>query len=62
MTDDKTARVKWATTAGDFVPFTALSARYHGRTVALVIVEDEPESEIEDESPDKLQDGFDLSL
>lgn len=32
--------VRWATSAGDYVPFTALPARYHGKTVAIVIVEE----------------------
>ncbi len=32
-------KVAWATTAQDYLPFTALPACYHGKTVKLVIVE-----------------------
>lgn len=40
MSDHVKVEVKWATSAGDYVPFTALPARYHGKTVAIVIIED----------------------
>jgi hypothetical protein len=35
-------RVLHATSAGDFLPFTPLPKRYHGRNVMLVVVDDEP--------------------
>ena len=43
MVTDQDVRVKvaWATSAADFLPFTSLPKRYHGKTVALVIVEDQ---------------------
>lgn len=34
---EKVVDVKWATSAGDFIPFTALPARFHGKKVKLVI-------------------------
>jgi hypothetical protein len=36
--DDTRVDIRHATSAGDFIPFTALPARYHGKVVALVIV------------------------
>jgi hypothetical protein len=33
-----TASVKWATSAGNFLPFTNLPQRYAGKTVAICIV------------------------
>lgn len=31
--------VCWATSAGDYVPFTTLPKAYHGKRVAIVIIE-----------------------
>ena len=43
MNDDPVmVEVRWATSAGDFLPFTALPKAYHGKTVQLVIVEPLP--------------------
>ena len=38
--------VRHATSAGDFLPFTALPQAYHGRRVALVILTPEIEAAI----------------
>ena len=37
-------KVAWASSAGDFLPFTPLPARFHGKTVLLVMADeaDEP--------------------
>ena len=38
--DSVEVEVKWATSAGDFIPFTPLPKRYHGKRVKIVIVEE----------------------
>lgn len=39
--DSPTAKVHWATTSHDFIPFTALPSRFHNKRVAIVIVPDD---------------------
>lgn len=34
-------KVLWATTAGDYLPFTSLPKEYHGRYVGIYIIKDE---------------------
>ncbi len=36
--ENVTIAVKWATSAGNFLPFTALPKRYAGKLVELVII------------------------
>lgn len=38
--DSVEVEVKWATSAGDFIPFTPLPKRYHGKRVKIVIAEE----------------------
>lgn len=39
--DSVVVETRWATSAGDFVPFTALPKRFHGKKVRITAVEDD---------------------
>lgn len=51
--------VCWATSAGDYVPFTALPKHYHGKRVAIVIIE--PEQTVMVATPIKEEDYIDMA-
>lgn len=40
ITDLVKIEVQWATSAGDFLPFTTLGKDFHGKTVAVITLED----------------------
>lgn len=39
--DSVVVETRWATSSGDFVPFTPLPKRFHGKKVRITIVEDD---------------------
>lgn len=39
--DSVVVETRWATSAGDFIPFTPLPKRFHGKKVRITIVEDD---------------------
>lgn len=39
--DSIVVETRWATSAGDFVPFTPLPKRFHGKKVRITIEEDD---------------------
>lgn len=39
--DSVVVETRWATSAGDFIPFTPLPKRFHGKKVRITIKEDD---------------------
>lgn len=39
--DSVVVETRWATSAGDFLPFTSLPKRFHGKKVKITIAEDD---------------------
>jgi len=39
--DSVVVETRWATSAGDFIPFTPLPKRFHGKKVRITIEEDD---------------------
>ncbi len=39
--DSVVVETRWATSAGDFLPFTPLPKRFHGKKVRITVVEDD---------------------
>lgn len=54
--------VKHATSAGDFLPFTALPKRFHGKRVRITIVEDYCSISGTDDSTAVVDPIFELAM
>lgn len=55
-------KVRHASSAGDFLPFTALPKRFHGKRVRITIVEDDCSIAGTDGSTDDVEPIFELAM
>lgn len=55
-------KVRHASSAGDFLPFTALPKRFHGKRVRVTIVEDDCSTDGTDDSTDGVVPIFEFAM
>lgn len=56
------AKVNHASSAGDFLPFTTLPKRFHGKRVRITIVEDDCSNDGTNDSTGDVEPIFELAM